>query len=86
MPNDTILDKLKAEKDRLQASIDRMQGDGAISSSWGSQWSLTRIAIQRLRGERDLVNFKIQQRWAFLNGRDFAFGGTVRRIPTIKED
>ena len=83
MANDAILDKLKAEKDRLDSSIERMQRDGAVSSSWGTQWALVRVPLERLRMERDLVNFKILQRLAFINGRSFAFGGSVQRTLTV---
>ena len=86
MPNDAILDELKQEKTRLRASLTRMQDDATESSTWGSQWAVTRVAMEKLRWELNLVNLKIIQRLAFLNGRDFMFGGSFRRRLTTKDD
>ena len=81
MPNDPILDRLRARKDRLDTSIERMETDGAAASSWDGKWSVTRIELDRLRYERDLVAYKILQRGGQLNEVEVNFGGTVKRTP-----
>ena len=86
MARDAILDKYIAERDRLEATLQRMQGDGVGSSSYGQQWSATRIEISRIRGELNLVRFKILQRGAFLNGRNAIFGASSRRIPVVRSE